>query len=182
MEPQSADARFTALYERHYDQVLAYCARRVGGNDADEAAADVFAIAWRRIEELEAETARPWLFGVARGVIANRWRSQRRLKRLLDRAASAPGPPPDLPDEQIVRRAETEAVLAAVRRLGRRDREVLMLAGWEELSGPEIAQVLGITVAAAEQRLHRAKKRLARMLPTTRREISPHAAPEGGSR
>lgn len=39
-----------------------------------------------------------------------------------------------------------------------------MLAAWEEMSGPEIAQTLGITVSAAEQRLHRAKKRYARVL------------------
>ena len=36
-----------------------------------------------------------------------------------------------------------------------------MLSAWEELTGPEIAQALGLSVAAAEQRLHRAKRRFA---------------------
>jgi RNA polymerase sigma-70 factor (ECF subfamily) len=165
LEPEGADARLTALYERHYDDVLAYCVRRVGRSDADEAAADVFAIAWRRIDDLEWDTARPWLFGVARGVVANRWRSRRRSTRL--------------PDEQVGRRVETEEILSVVRRLGANDREVLMLAAWEGLSGPEIARALGISVAAAEQRLHRAKRRLVRMLPSPRREVTRHGAREG---
>ena len=183
MEPKSADARLTALYERHYNDVLGYCVRRVGRNAADEVAADVFAIAWRRIDEIEWETARPWLFGVARGVVANRWRSERRWMRLRDRLANLAVPPRDLPDEQVVRRAEVDEMLGAVRRLKARDREVLMLAGWEDLSAPEIAHALSITVAAAEQRLHRAKKRLAKILPTpnSQRDLSPRAAQQGGS-
>lgn len=61
-------------------------------------------------------------------------------------------------------------VLEAVRSLTPKDREILMLSGWDDLSGPEIAKVLGISVSAAQQRLHRAKKRLANemspVLPT----------------
>ncbi len=39
-----------------------------------------------------------------------------------------------------------------------------MLSAWEELTGPQIASALGISVAAAEQRLHRAKERYAHKL------------------
>lgn len=48
MEAATADQRLTTLFDQHYDEVLAYCARRIGRNEADEAAAEVFAIAWRR--------------------------------------------------------------------------------------------------------------------------------------
>jgi RNA polymerase sigma-70 factor (ECF subfamily) len=73
--------------------------------------------------------------------------------------------PSDSPEEQVVRRAADEEVLAAVRRLKPMDREVLMLSAWEDLVPREISDVLGISVAASEQRLHRAKRRLAKILP-----------------
>ena len=62
----------------------------------------------------------------------------------------------------MVQRAEYDAVLEAASRLNVRDREVLNLAAWEGLPHSEIAEVLGCSIAAVDQRLHRAKKRLAR--------------------
>lgn len=181
MKADSADARLTRLYEAHHDEVLAYCVRRIGRPDADEAAADVFAIAWRRLDEIEWETVRPWLFGVARGVLANRWRTAMRRKRLFRRVSGLAQVPAEPPEDQVVRRSEDETVVAALDRLKSSDREVLMLAAWEELSAPEIANALGISVSAAEQRLHRAKKRLAAVLtPTRRRSSTPRAAEERG--
>ncbi len=47
----SSRQRLGNLFESQYDQVLAYCARRIGRNDAEDAAADVFAIASRRVDE-----------------------------------------------------------------------------------------------------------------------------------
>ncbi len=172
------------LYERHYDEVFAYCTRRVGRAEADEAAADVFVVAWRRLDEIDWDTVRPWLFGVARGVLANRWRSARRRKSLLGRLSNLAPIPRELPDEQVVRRAEDDEVLKAVRSLKASDREVLMLAAWEELTASEIARALGVSVSAAEQRLHRAKRRLAKVLrsPVTQPNVSPRAAGEGGGR
>ena len=48
----------------------------------------------------------------------------------------------------------------ALARLGRRDREVLMLTAWEGLTPKETATALGCTHAAARMRLSRAKRRL----------------------
>ena len=170
------------LYESHHDEVLAYCTRRVGRTEADEATADVFAVAWRRLDEIEWATVRPWLFGIARGVLANRWRSAQRHKRLLGRVSGLAPVPKELPEEQVVRRTEDEEVLSALRRLKVSDREVLMLASWEELTAPEIAHTVGISVSAAEQRLHRAKKRLAKILAPTvsQPKTAPRAAEERG--
>ena len=73
-------------------------------------------------------------------------------------------------------------MLNALRRLKVSDREVLMLASWEELTAPEIAHAVGISVSAAEQRLHRAKKRLAKILAPTfsQPKTAPRAAEERG--
>ena len=182
MKPEKPNREFTSLYEAHYDEVLAYCIRRIGSSDADEVAAEVFVVAWRRIDEIESETARAWLYGVARGVLANRWRSGQRRTRLVGRLAGLAAPAPVLPEDNVVRRAEDDEVINALRKLKAADREVLMLASWEELSAPEIAHAVGISVSAAEQRLHRAKKRLAKVLapPAALATRSPRAAEERG--
>lgn len=164
MKPRLEDPTVEALYARHYAEVLAYCARRIGRDDADDAASEVFMVAWRRRDEIVWEAARPWLFGIARGVVANGWRSRRRRLRLVDRVTGLAPEHPPTPDVVVVRRAEDQQVLDALGQLGEFDREVLMLSAWEELSAPEIGVALGVTTAAAEQRLHRAKRRLARVL------------------
>jgi RNA polymerase sigma-70 factor, ECF subfamily len=60
--------------------------------------------------------------------------------------------------------AEADAVETAMRRLGRRDQELLYLIAWEDLKIADAAQVLGCSVATARVRLHRARRRLARLL------------------
>ena len=178
MRTEAAHAMLTELHELHYDEVLAYCTRRIGRSDADDVAAEVFAVAWRRIDEIHPPTARAWLFGVARGVLANRWRSQRRHTRLLRRVSGLAAADRPMPDDLVVRRAADAEVIDALRSLRPPDREVLMLAAWEELSGPEIARALGISVPAAEQRLHRAKRRLAKILrpPASQARVALRAA------
>ena len=179
MAKPPVDRELGRLYELHYPEVLAYCVRRIGRNDADDAVAEVFAVAWRRHNEIEWETARPWLFGVARGVLANLRRSAHRRDRLVGKVAGLAPRLADPPDLQVVRRYEDEEVITALRRLKERDQEVLMLTAWEELTAPQIAVALGISVSAAEQRIHRAKRRLAKLLkPATPDRSHPEA---GGS-
>jgi RNA polymerase sigma factor (sigma-70 family) len=75
------------------------------------------------------------------------------------------GRSPQVGPEVIVVQNEQDAeVMAAVARLNPRDREILLLTVWEELTAREIGVALNISTAAAEKRLLRAKKRFARML------------------
>lgn len=82
MNDDATNPRLRELFSNHHDELLAYCARRVGRNEAEDVAADVFAVAVRRSDEIDWTTVRPWLFGIARGVLANRWRSLQRRQRL----------------------------------------------------------------------------------------------------
>ena len=168
--------------------IVAYCGWRAGSaSDAQDAAAEVFLTAWRRLAELpEGDAARVWLYATARRVIANQRRSSRRRaalqERLAHEASSVPQkqPPPD--------REETP-VHEALRRLGSRDREVLLLAEWEGLSPAQIASVLGCLTVTARGRLHRARRRfrtayedllaLDEAPATSVRSV--HSLPEGGS-
>jgi RNA polymerase sigma factor (sigma-70 family) len=150
--------RFETLFETHHRALLAYAARRCPTlADAEDVVAEVFMVAWRRLDEVPpGEDARPWLFGVARNTIGNQRRGLTRRTRLVTRLeqaaerspATVPAPTP-----------ETEPVLEALSRLSQTDQELLRLVAWEELSHAEIAEVLGISVNAVAIRLHRARAR-----------------------
>lgn len=66
------------------------------------------------------------------------------------------------PEWQVVQRAEYHQATLALDALREKDREVLLLAAWEELSNDQIAAIVGCSTDAAAQRVHRAKKKLAR--------------------
>lgn len=174
----SAERRFDQLYEQYFRDVLAYCLRRGPVADGYDSANEVFAIAWRRIDDIpRGEAARPWLFVVAKRVLYRRRRSVLRFRKLAAKSASVVTVGPLNPEAVVVQRAEYDAVLVAASRLSQSDREVLSLAAWEGLSHREIAEVLGCSVAAVDQRLHRAKQRLARHYHTMHRiEVIRHAA------
>lgn len=154
---------FARLYDAHFGAVLAYCLRRVDHADAQDAAAEVFTIAWSKLAEAPPEEKRrSWLYGIAYRVIGHQWRSRSRRRRLRDRVAAVPSNPASSPEAAVVQRLEGRLVIEAARRLRPSDREILRLAGWEELPHAEIATLLGISTAAVDQRFHRAKERLAR--------------------
>lgn len=155
------DDRFRHLYMTHGDDLRVYCQRRLGRQDAEDALAEVFAVAWRRFDKMpEGQDARLWLYGVARNVCRNATRASRRKLRLSNRLAGSGQSAQSGPDESLVTRSDHEDVLAALATLKASDQELLRLHAWEELSRKEIAQVFGISVAAADMRLHRALARM----------------------
>lgn len=156
-----AETRFRVLYQQQHPDVLAYFLRRLDREDAVEATADVFLVAWRRIADIPDESeARPWLFGVAHNVLRNRRRTSRRVGRLVSRVASMPRDLEPALETVVVRRAEVNEVATALDRLRPRDREVLQLRLWEEASFDEIAAILQCSRHAAEQRYTKALRRL----------------------
>jgi RNA polymerase sigma factor (sigma-70 family) len=153
-EAASSEERFRLLFARHYPAIFGYAARRVGRDEAADAAAEVFTVAWRRLDRVPAEPGTlPWLYGVARKVVANQERSANRRGRLQGRLAG-PVPVSDQPDPQRM------DVTAALGRLGASDREILRLAAWEDLDPAAIGHALGCSPNAASVRLHRARRRL----------------------
>jgi RNA polymerase sigma-70 factor, ECF subfamily len=158
---QRRRARHDALFTDHHDAVWRYAVRRVGAGAAEDVVAETFLVAWRRIDAVP-DHALPWLFGVARKVIANQRRGQRRLASLTLRLAN------EVDDAHHEIRPETDvpadAVLCALATLGERDQEALRLVYWEALSPSDAARVLGCSAAAMRVRLHRARSRLARAL------------------
>ena len=167
------------MYAAYHGPVLGYVLRRTENpDDAADVIADTFLTAWRRLEDLPPEpAARLWLYGVARRVLANHHRGQRRRSALAGRLRA------DLthsyqPPEYTGERAE---IAQAFGRLPAAEREVLALSAWEGLDPGQIAIVLDCSRNAVRVRLHRARKRFARELadvtPTARPSRPPARAP-----
>ena len=181
--PSAAEARFTQLYARFYSPIRAYCNRRVPAEAGDDAVAEVFLTMWRRIDEVpDGDAALVWLYGVAYRVVGHQWRSVTRRGRLRSRLQTAESQPVVGADDSAGDDVDSRRVLAALARLNETDAEVLRLDAWEQLSAVSIAAVLKIEPDAARQRLHRARRHLAREYDTL---LSPptssSVAPLGGA-
>ncbi len=162
---------FERMYERYYEVVLRYCLRRARSQDARDAAAETFAVAWRRREDLPAQAPVPWLYGTARRVLANQRRGTVRQARVKQRLSLERNPNPG-PEPQVVRRIEERDLVDALYRLRPNDREIILLAAWEELPRRDIARAMGCTSNAATKRLNRALDHLAEELGSRRRRGS----------
>jgi RNA polymerase sigma-70 factor (ECF subfamily) len=151
----------------HERDLRTYCRRRLPAADVDDALAEVFVVAWRKIDSLPVPAeVRPWLFGVARNVVRNLDRQARRRKRLWGKAMETTDPARYEAGSEVavVQRSDAEIVLAALATLKRADQEVLRLSKWEELTPAEIALVLRISPEAAGMRVKRASARMAKAL------------------
>ncbi len=159
----SADAgdnrqQFEHMYRTTCKPILAYLTRRTSDpQDAADMLAEVYLVAWRRKEVLPPlDEARLWLFGVARKVLANH-------RRRLDRDSSLAGSlAAELSRRMPALDADTrsEVLRTALKRLDEDDRELLMLAAWEELTPSQIAATTGRSPGAVRVHLHRARARL----------------------
>ena len=159
---ERSSGAFRRLYVLHHRAVYAYCLRRVDPDDAVDAAAEVFLTAWRCMDEIpDGEAALAWLFAVARRRVSRHKRGQMRRHRLGLRARSQVNPAAESPERVVVRGEEYTLALQALRSLRAPDQEILMLAAWDERPHSEIAGLLGCSVNAVDQRLHRARRRLA---------------------
>lgn len=170
MERESR-AAYRAFFEEHYEEVLAFCLRRVDPAAAEDIAAETFLVAWRRWAEVPSDPL-PWLFGVARKLGANYLRSIARRRAAVSRLEAEATAGPSDPGEDVTARVQ---VLEAFRRLSPRDQETLALVAWEGVTGDRAARTLGCSTGAFWVRLHRARRRLAKEL---RVDGTPQHAPE----
>ena len=160
-------ARFEQIYNNYSGLILAYAARRTRNiDDAADVVADTFTVAWRRIGDVPpGEEARPWLYGVARRVLANQHRTVKRRTRLDEKLRSTGVPTRDEPLDAGLDRAST---LAALARMSDQDQELITLTAWDGLDGNDLATVLGCSAGTARVRLYRARRRFEQHLAAER--------------
>lgn len=150
------EALFETYFRGSAAQVYAFVLRRAEPEAAQDITGETFLVAWRRRAEMPTEPL-PWLYGIARRVLANEQRAAKRRLALSVRIAAEPAPPAGT----ATRDRDILEGLAALRET---DREALLLSAWEGLSTTEAARVVGCSATAFAVRLHRARRRLARVL------------------
>jgi RNA polymerase sigma-70 factor (ECF subfamily) len=160
---------FGELFDRYYDNVRRYFARRVDVESASDLAAEVFRLGFERRRSFDpgrSPTCRPWLFGIARNVLAKeRGRAGRRFA-LVARM----GPQVDRGDaiddslDALDAARRWSAVAAALDRLDDDSRELLLLIAWDALTYEEAAQVFDVPVGTVRSRVSRARAHLSRLV------------------
>jgi RNA polymerase sigma factor (sigma-70 family) len=183
--PRNNRTQFESLYKEHRLPVLAYCMRRTKSADADDACAETFLVAWRRIDDIPPPPQTlPYLYGIAGRVLSNQLRTLHRRSRLDAKLGNLGVAPPAEPSTLILQSSRDEKVVAAVHKLKPKDREIVVLYAWEDLPRDAIAEMMGMTRAAIDQRIHRSYQRLARTLEPileTRAINSPPIAEKRGT-
>jgi RNA polymerase sigma-70 factor (ECF subfamily) len=156
-----AAADFRTLYQLYAPAVRRFVLFL--GSDsasADDIVAETFARAWTSAGPLREATVKAYLFTIARNL-------HRRAARQAGRHEMLPA---DLPDETISAqqaaedRSDLQAVLNAMGLLSGDDRTALLLRATERMSYRDIARALGLSVANAKVRVHRARLKLMRAL------------------
>jgi RNA polymerase sigma-70 factor (ECF subfamily) len=153
--------RFETLYLTYYGHLMRYAARRVEDGQQADVVAETFTIAWRRLDQLRGDDPLPWLYGIARRVLANDRRARFRRLRLAERITAQAAAPASDHAEDVAARVSLAAMIDA---LPEGDRECLRLAEWEQLTPCAAAAVMGCSVTTYKVRLHRARRRLAALL------------------
>ena len=154
------EREFEALYAANLRPLLAYALRRTATPaDAADVVAETMLTAWRRrVDVPGGDDTRLWLYGVARLVLANHSRGERRRHRLGARLA-------DLVEREVPEHAADTvhdglAVTEALALMDELDRELLRLTSWEQLSPTEIAVALEMPAGTVRSRLSRARATL----------------------
>lgn len=160
---------FAPIYQYYVDDIYGYCVRRVGDQElAADLTSQIFIRTLASLPKFTARDAttsfRSWLFTIAHNLVIDNHRTRRHHRSLDDaeHAIAVPDPAPSPEDHAVTSDLRSE-LIAAMATLTEPQRQVveLRLAG---LSGPEIASVLELHLAAVKSLQFRAYSRLRTLL------------------
>ncbi|HET9252897.1 MAG TPA: sigma-70 family RNA polymerase sigma factor [Candidatus Eisenbacteria bacterium] len=163
-----------ALFDRYFDRLYAVVYRIVmNRTEAEDAIQEVFLKVHRGAASLDpSRDPLPWLVTIAANVARDRWRSgSSRLDRASTSFDSNPalretlgGPDADgsNPERDLLARERAARVREALGKLKPESREVIVLREYEDLGYDRIAEILGVSEAAARKRFSRALDELGR--------------------
>lgn len=165
---------FAEIFDRHFESVFRFLARRVGVVTAGDLASETFARAFegRRRYRLERDDARPWLFGIATNLLRRQRRNEVRQLRAYARTGVDPvlGGLDDA-DSRADAAAVGPALADALANLRADERDVLFLYAWADFSYVEIAEALGLPVGTVRSRLSRARAKVRELMAADGQEL-----------
>lgn len=161
--------RFAEIFTRHFDAVHRYLYRRVGRGPADDLASATFLEAFEHRDRYDPgrANARPWLLGIATNLLRHHLREERDRLAAYARVAayagtsSAPeGPGFEGSEDRLDAQRAVPRLVQALLTLDARDRDVLLLYAWGDLSYREIGEALSIPTGTVRSRLHRVRRQI----------------------
>lgn len=165
---------FAEVFDRHFDVVHRFLARRVGAVIAGDLASETFTRAFegRRRYRFERDDARPWLFGIATNLLRRQRRNE--VRQLRAYARTGVDPVLDSLDDSNSRAdaaASGPALARALASIRPEERDVLFLYAWADLSYAEIAEALGLPVGTVRSRLSRARTKIRELMAADGEEL-----------
>lgn len=152
--------RYRSLFAEVYPDLVRFVQRRLRPEQVDDVVSETLLVWWRRFDEAPPRTAdaRAWLMGVARQVMLNQWRGDRRRAALEVRVATHRGDgAASSPEEAVATRVD---LARAWEGLAATHQEALGLVVFEDLTSAQAGAVLGIGATAFRVRLARARRAL----------------------
>jgi RNA polymerase sigma-70 factor (ECF subfamily) len=155
--------RFSVLFDRYYEEIFRYLARRIGREDAEDLSAECFVVAFRTRASFDVTrpSARPWLFGVATNLLRNeRRRSANRLvaaPRLHTQLEHLEGASTE---QVVIDRASMRTIARQLDELRDDQRDALILVSVLNFSYADAAEALRIPIGTLRSRIAYARARL----------------------
>jgi RNA polymerase sigma-70 factor, ECF subfamily len=149
---------FSALYKKYAPDVFRF-ALYLSGNrsQAEDITSETFVRAWTSPEPIEAVTVKAYLFTIARNLFLHGLRRESRHDQL---SRELPGEQPS-PYVHAEQKEEFWAVLSGLQELPEIDRAALLMRALDGVPYEEISRALGISLASAKVKIHRARLTLA---------------------
>ncbi|WP_336209768.1 RNA polymerase sigma factor [Nonomuraea sp. LPB2021202275-12-8] len=162
---------FAELFDRYSAMLYRYVSKRLGPEQAEDLVGETFLVAFSRrtTYDLGCPDARPWLFGILTKLMSRHHRSEAARYRAFRRA------PVDLDVESpadrvaagVTAQAARGPLAGALAALPAKDRDVLLLIAWGDLTYEEVAQALGIPIGTVRSRLNRGRRKVRAALGDT---------------
>ncbi|WP_406673755.1 RNA polymerase sigma factor [Nonomuraea sp. N2-4H] len=162
---------FAELFDRYSAMLFRYASRRLGPEPAEDLVGETFLIAFSRRKSYDSAypDARPWLFGILTKLISRHHRTEAARYRALLRAPvdHEVESPADRVAVGVSARAVRAELAGALAALPAKDRDVLLLIAWGDLTYEEAARALGIPVGTVRSRLNRGRRKVRAALGDT---------------
>jgi RNA polymerase sigma-70 factor (ECF subfamily) len=150
----------TVLFDRFADEIFAFAARRLPATDAEDVLQETFKRALVSASTFRGGgSLRSWMYGIARHVLMERWRSRIDPKSVIDIMDLRPGP-----ESLALGCEESQRLVWALERIPDEQAIVLELHRVDGLSHDEVAEILGIRPATSRKRMQRAVETLTQAL------------------
>jgi RNA polymerase sigma-70 factor (ECF subfamily) len=159
-EPKGEGLDVEQAFRDHAGFVGRVIQRLVGhGPHVDDILQETFIVAHRKRAEYDGRAApSTWLYGIAKRLCMRYGRGNRRFRVFQGKLAQEDHGAPTRPDEELEREQAVAAVHDVLARLSFKRREVFVLYELEQLTGAEIAELLGVPEGTVWTRLHQARK------------------------